>query len=83
MTTRINARLDDELAAKLEVIRRRTGQTLTAIVEAALEAYVARETTSDALKVFEANGFVGVSRGPADLARKAKKHLKASLEKRA
>lgn len=83
MPTRINARLDDELASKVEAFRKKTGQTLTAVVEAALEAWVSRSEATDPLRAFEASGFVGVGKGPADLARNPKKYLKDSVRKKA
>ncbi|MBL8923618.1 MAG: CopG family transcriptional regulator [Myxococcaceae bacterium] len=82
MTVRINARLDDELAAELEALRRKTGQTLTAIIEEALDAWVANTRTKTAISTFEECGFVGVAKGPADLARNSKKYLKDSLRKK-
>jgi hypothetical protein len=82
MTTRINARLDDELAAKIDEIRRRTGMTLTQIVETALKDWSEREGRGapGALSAFEAAGFVGSGRGPVDLARNAKAELTRSLK---
>jgi predicted transcriptional regulator len=82
MPTRINARLDDELAEKVERLRKKTGKTLTALVEAALEAYVAAEAPSDSWRAFEDAGFIGVGKGPRDLARNSKQALTTSLRKK-
>lgn len=84
MPTRINARLDDALAAKVEEIRRRTGMTITEIVEAALEAWT--DQLSRALpgpaSAFEAAEFVGSGRGPRTLSRTYKAELTRSLGKK-
>jgi hypothetical protein len=39
MTKRINARLDPELARKVDALRKRTGQSTTDILKASLESY--------------------------------------------
>lgn len=81
MSTRINARLDDELVARLEEIRRQTGKTLTEIVETALREWtekVARRTPT-AAQAFESAGFVGSGEGDRHLARDAKTELKRTL----
>lgn len=83
MSTRINARIDDDLGALLERYRRRTGQSLTAVIEQALRAFVAQEERSTpAAEIFAAHGFVGSGEGPDDLARNAKQYLASSLEKK-
>lgn len=85
MPTRINARLDDALAAKVEEIRRRTGMTLTEIVEAALEAWTtqASQARPGPARAFEAAGFIGSGRGPKTLSRTSKAELTRSLGKKA
>ena len=85
MSTRINARLDPELAAKVEEIRRQTGMTITEIVEAALVAWTAQGTASKAgpARAFAAAGFIGSGSGPRHLARNAKKALGQSLKSKA
>jgi Arc/MetJ family transcription regulator len=71
MSTRINARIDDELARQLEELRQRTGQTL---VEAALRARVREQLgRPSASEIFAATGFIGSGAGPRDLARSSKK----------
>lgn len=85
MTTRINARLDDELAEKVEEIRRRTGMTVTEIVEAALAAWTERvaKARPGPLQAFEAAGFIGAARGEKGLARNAKRELTRALASQA
>jgi predicted transcriptional regulator len=43
MTARINARLDEELAQKLDELRRRTGRSTTELVRASIAAYYEAE----------------------------------------
>lgn len=84
MTTRINARLDDELAAEVERLRKQTGMTLTEVVEAALTAWtktIGRSRRGPA-EVFRKAGFIGSGKGPRHLARDYKKELFGSLEKK-
>lgn len=84
MSTRINARIDDDLARELERLRRRSGQTLTEIIEAALRAWTKVESRETGpLQAFVSTGFIGSGRGPRDLARNSKKYLRESLERKA
>ena len=76
MSTRISARLDDELAARVERHRRKTGETMTALVQAALEDYV--RTDSRAWRAFNDAGFIGIAKGPRTLARSTKQALTSS-----
>ena len=77
MSTQISARLDDELAARVERHRTKTGETIE-LVQAALEAYV--RTDSRAWRAFEDAGFIGISKGPRTLARNWKQALTSSLK---
>jgi hypothetical protein len=81
MTNRINARLDPELAAKVEEIRRQTGMTITEIVEAALVAWTTQglASRSGPSRAFAAAGFIGSGSGPRHLARDAKRVLRQTL----
>lgn len=85
MSTRINARLDDELSRQLEELRERTGQTRTEIIEAALRAWTKEhlERRPSAAEVFNSTGFIGSGEGPRDLARNSKKYLTESLKRKA
>jgi len=84
MSTRVNARIDAELSRQLDELRRRTGQTLTEIIEAALRAWT-RDQLKDpsAAEVFASTGFIGSGNGPRDLARNTKKYLTGSLKRKA
>jgi hypothetical protein len=81
----INARLADELAAKVEELRLRTGLTLTQIVEAALTAWATHQTRAEPgpASVFAAAGFIGSGRGDPGLARNANAALTRSLKGKA
>jgi hypothetical protein len=85
MRSRINARLDDKLASSLAETMRQTGKTLTEVVTEALEIYCASASVGrqGPLAILEASGFVGSGRGPRDLSRSYKKHLTASLRRKA
>lgn len=85
MSTRINARIDDELGRQLEELRRRTGQTLTEIIEAAIRAWTRDQLGAkpSAAEVFASTGFIGSGEGPRDLARNSKKYLTESLKRKA
>lgn len=74
MSTRIDARLDDELVARLDEIRRQTGKPLTEIIETALREWTekfARRTPTPA-EAFEGAGFIGSGEGDRHLAADAK-----------
>ena len=85
MSTRINARIDDELSRQLEELRRRSGKTLTEVIEAALRAWTRDQLGRrlSAAEVFASTGFVGSGEGPRDLARNSKKYLTESLKRKA
>ncbi len=81
---RINARLDDALARKLEEIRRRTGQTTTDVVLTAIAQYHERlepPAASRAQAIFEETGFLACADGPRDLADAYKSYLDFSERK--
>ncbi|MBN8610524.1 MAG: hypothetical protein J0L92_08070 [Deltaproteobacteria bacterium] len=80
---RINARLDASLARKLDDIRRRTGQTTTAVLVTAIEQYHQRldqDGRSRAQELFAETGFVGCAAGPRDLAAEYKSYLDFSKD---
>jgi hypothetical protein len=82
-SARINARLDEEHARKLEALRRVTGQTTTEVLRAAIarayEEHVRDEGASGVRDAFARAGFVGCAEGPADLAEGAKRYLSEGL----
>lgn len=82
MTTRLNARIDEELAEKIEILRRRTNMGITDIVRASIELYYERfreQQRSDARRIFEAAGFIGCAEAEPDLSASYKARLSESL----
>lgn len=81
MTNRLNARIDDELAAKLEHLRRRTKKSVTEIVRASIELYYERfrEREESAARILHGSGFVGCGEGDPDLSSTYKERLGDSL----
>lgn len=78
---RINARIDDDMLARLRRVGERTGSTITDLVIAALDDYLERaepEQTRPAELLMSA-GFIGCADGPADLSVTYKEHLSTSL----
>jgi len=69
MTKRLNARLDDDLADKLERLQRRTNKNVTEIVRESIELYarLAEDEPNRARSQFEASGFIGCGEDGADL----------------
>jgi len=67
MTVRINARLDKKLAGRVAALRRRTGQTLTQVIEESLDRYCQSQAVTIPLDALVATGFVGCADGPKNL----------------
>lgn len=81
MTKRINARLDAELAGKLQELQQRTGKSTTEILQAALERYYdSMRSATEPARLFE--GFVGCVEGPRELSSNYKAELGRSLKKK-
>lgn len=85
MSHRINARLDDELARKVDELCKLTGQSASAIIKAALEAYYERTRAAgmSPRAVLEQSGFIGCAAGSPDLSRDYKQLLEASIRSKA
>ena len=81
MTRRINARLDDDLARKVDALRKRTGQSTTDILRASLESYYVT-VTRDAGPAAGLAAFVGCADGPADLSEDYKSKLTAAWNRK-
>jgi predicted DNA-binding protein len=81
MTSRLNARIDDALAAKLDYIQRRTNQSVTDIVRESIEQYYERfrQEQERAPQALEQSGFIGCGQDDADLAATYKQRLGQSL----
>jgi len=78
MTRRINARLDAELARKVQALRKHTGRSTTEIVKASLESYYVAVTRDGKPGALLAD-LIGCASGPPDLARTYKSELTRSL----
>ncbi len=74
---RVNARLDEDRAAKLEYLRRSTGLAVSDIVKRGIDlAYEeARRPTRSPFEILKATGFIGSGDGPADLSERYKEEL--------
>lgn len=85
MSTRLNARIDDDLAEQLQQLSRQSGKTLTEIIVAAIRAWTRQELRkrTSAAEVFTKAGFVGSGKGPRDLARNSKQYIARSLKRKA
>jgi len=79
--TRINARLDGELAQRLLLVRERTRQSTSDVLKASLRAYLDRVESQASPADLLAN-FVGSSDGPTDLSTSYKTELTRSISKK-
>ena len=81
MASRINARIDDELAARIEALSKRTGKSTSAIVKAALDAYYDRVQAAgkSPKAALQAAGFIGCAEGDRDLSASYKDALTRRL----
>jgi len=80
MTARINARLDDDLAAQLEQTRKLTGKSTSAILKDALKLYFARDQPAKKrpYEIMQEMGFIGCGKGEPNLSTDYKKILAES-----
>ena len=82
MSNRLNARVDAELARKVEELARATGKSASAIIKAALEAYVESARVSAEVHprlALERSGLIACAKGDADLSRTYKQSLVDSV----
>ena len=81
---RINARLDDELARRVDLVRKRKRRSVSQIVQESLARYCDQELGGggEALAVLRAAGFIGCADGPADLSSDYKQALTRSLRRK-
>lgn len=68
--------LDPGLLAELERIARRKGVPTAHVIRGALDAYVTREAGGER----QLPGFVGIARGPGDVAERAEELLAEGLD---
>ena len=77
---RINARLDEDSARKLEFLLRRTDATVTEVVKEAIDRYYQSiHAEPEPFKVFAEAGFIGCMDGPPDLSTNYKDLLTEGL----
>jgi predicted transcriptional regulator len=82
MSSRINARVDDELARKIEELSRATGKSASSIIKAALEAYIESAHVSGEVRprlALERAGFIGCANGEPGLSQTYKQSLAKSM----
>ncbi|UHD15506.1 ribbon-helix-helix domain-containing protein [Thiocapsa bogorovii] len=81
---RVNARLDDARARKLDELCRRTGRSRTDVLRAAIDRYYAQEAVEPPCPadILRRNAFIGCGEADTELSRDYKQHLTESLAKK-
>lgn len=81
---RINARLDDDLARRVELVRKRKRRTVSQIVQESLARYCDQELGEGErpLTILRAAGFVGCADGPVSLSSDYKQELARLLRRK-
>lgn len=81
---RINARMDDEHARKLDAIKQVTGQNTSNAIKAAIDFYFdkIRSKQNVTSKLIADSGLIGCSDGNEDLSISYKEQLNRSLDKK-
>jgi predicted transcriptional regulator len=87
MAQRLNTRVDDELAAKVDQLRKLTGKNSSAVIKAALEAYYEQVSSTVAARgakvALQRAGFLACAQGDPNLSRDSKRVLGESLRRKA
>lgn len=76
---RLNARIDAELARRLDAVTRRTGKTTSQIIKESLTQYCAVVLERSPTPLEGLRDFIGCARGPGDLSTTYKQQLTESL----
>ncbi|NCA90401.1 MAG: CopG family transcriptional regulator [Gammaproteobacteria bacterium] len=78
---RVNARLDDAHARKLDELCQRTGCSRTEVLRAAIDRYYSEEATEprSAADILRENAFIGCGDADPELAREYKQRLTECL----
>jgi metal-responsive CopG/Arc/MetJ family transcriptional regulator len=82
MSSRLNVRVDDALARKVEALALATGKSASSIIKAALEAYIESARVAEKVRprlALERAGFIGCANGDPDLSRVYKQSLVDSV----
>lgn len=83
MTSRINARISDELAQKLAKLRRRTGRTTTEILSASIDAYYTQAMAEEVPAAALLGDFIGSGEADEGLSQDYKAVLEDELGRKA
>ncbi len=83
-SNRINARLDDALARRVDLVRKRKHRSVSQIVQESLARYCDDELDGggEALAILKTAGFIGCAEGPEDLSADYKQALTRSLRRK-
>jgi hypothetical protein len=81
LSSRVNARLDEHHATKLEYLKRTTRLGVSDIVKRGIDLVYedVRKETHDPLQVLTQSGFIGSGEGPSDLSERYKEELRDLL----
>ena len=81
---RINARLENDYAEKLEYLKKQTQLSTTEIVKQAIDLLYrqSKSKTSKKIKALLESDFIGCGEGPEDLSTHYKQYLTESLAKK-
>lgn len=79
---RVNARIDETLARRLDAVARRTGKTSSQIIKESLARYCELVLEQAPNPAEALTGFIGSGRGPGDLSTTYKEQLSTSLARK-
>lgn len=79
MPVQINARVDQKLAKRIDAIRRRTGKSLTEVIEESLERYCDSQAAGNPIDVLDSCGFIGCADGPPELSARYKDQVRRGV----
>lgn len=81
---RINARLDEPLARRVAALQKKTGRSLTSLVQESLEAHCERAEArpESAHEIFTRLGFIGMVRGPREASANVRKYVTEYIEQK-
>lgn len=80
--SRVNARLDESHAAKLEYLKRTTRLGVSDIVKRGIDLLYedVRKEARDPFEILTETGFIGSGEGPSDLSERYKEELRELLD---
>lgn len=83
VSVRINARVDKKLADRIAAIRRRTGKSLTEVIQESLARYCDSQTADSPAAILDGCGFIGCAEGAPELSTRYKDELRRGFGKKA